>query len=98
MHPVSSLSLSHDRSDMRQVTPNKHTPVKGAAGSFNKAAPYINIAYVLLASILMSGAIGWWLDDYFSTRPLYIIIGIIGGLFLGFYNLYKMVKKLEEKK
>ena len=70
--------------------------LKGATGAYQKAAPYINISYVLLASIAMFGGLGWWLDDLFVTKPLLTVLGIIGGLFLGFYNLYKVVSKLEK--
>jgi F0F1-type ATP synthase assembly protein I len=83
---------------MKDNKSSKHSQFKGAAESFRKAAPYFNIAYVLMASIVMLAALGWWLDDYFSTRPLLTIVGIIGGLFLGFYNLFQMIKKLEKKK
>ena len=68
-----------------------------AASSFQKAAPYINISYVLLASIVMFGALGWWLDGYFQTRPLLTVLGVLSGLFLGFYNLFKLIKKLEKR-
>jgi len=70
---------------------------RGAASSFQKAAPYINISYVLIASMAMLGVLGWWLDDKFSTKPLLAVLGILSGLFLGLYNLYKVVKKLEKQ-
>jgi F0F1-type ATP synthase assembly protein I len=69
---------------------------KRAAHSFQKAAPFINIAYVLIASIVMMGAAGWWLDYIFETKPLLTVFGILGGLFLGLYHLYKVVKKMEK--
>ena len=69
--------------------------VKGAVTSFQKAAPYINISYVLIAAIAMMGAIGWWVDKKLATSPLFFVLGVLGGLFLGFYNLFKVVKKLE---
>jgi F0F1-type ATP synthase assembly protein I len=72
--------------------------LKGAARSFQNAAPYINIAYVLMASIAMMGVLGWWLDDQFSTRPMLTVFGIMSGLFLGFYHLFKVLQKLEKKK
>jgi F0F1-type ATP synthase assembly protein I len=71
--------------------------IKGAASSYQKAAPYINISYVLIASIAMLGGIGWWLDSNFASSPVFFIFGILGGLFLGFYNLFKVVKKLENR-
>jgi len=71
--------------------------IKGAASSFQKAAPYINISYVLIASIAMLAGIGWWLDSIFDSSPLIFILGVLGGLFLGLYNLFKVVKKLENR-
>jgi F0F1-type ATP synthase assembly protein I len=82
---------------MKSYKSNDSSQLKSAAGSFQKAAPYINITYVLLASILMMGALGWWLDSLFSTRPILVVIGVLSGLFLGFYNLFKVVKKLDKK-
>jgi F0F1-type ATP synthase assembly protein I len=71
--------------------------IRGAARSFRNAAPYINISYVLIASIAMLGAAGWWIDLKFTTSPLYFIVGVLSGLFLGLYNLFKVIKKLEKK-
>lgn len=71
--------------------------IKGAAGSVQQAGPYINIAYMLIASIAMMGAIGWWLDSVFEISPALTVSGILGGFFLGMYTLFKMLKKLEKK-
>jgi F0F1-type ATP synthase assembly protein I len=81
---------------MKFVKSNGSSQLRGAASSYQKAAPYINISYVLIASIAMLGALGWWLDDQFSTKPLLTIFGILGGLFLGFYHLFKVIKKLDK--
>ena len=72
--------------------------IGGVVSSMRKAAPYISISYVLIASIGMLGALGWWLDGRLSTQPLLIILGVLGGFFLGLYNLFKVVKKLEKQK
>ena len=82
---------------MREEKSDQSSQLQGAAGSFQKAAPYINISYVLLASIAMLGALGWWMDDYFMTKPLLTVLGILGGLFLGFFNLYKVISKLDKE-
>lgn len=76
---------------------NRKSSIRGAAESFQKAAPYINISYVLIASIAMLGGIGWWLDTITAKSPLFVIIGILSGMFLGFYNLFKVIKKLEKR-
>ena len=82
---------------MKSVKSDGSSQLRGTASSFQKAAPYINISYVLLASILMMGALGWFLDTQFSTRPILAVFGVLAGLFLGFYNLFKVVKKLDKK-
>ena len=71
--------------------------IKDAAGSVQKAGPYINIAYMLIASIAMVGALGWWLDSVFEIFPALTVSGILAGFFLGMYSLFKMIKKLEKK-
>ena len=68
----------------------------GLSSSFQKAAPYINIVYTLIGSVLMFGLIGWWLDKKLFTKPWLFISGLFLGLIIGFYNLFKVIKKLED--
>ena len=82
---------------MKSEKSDDSSQLRGAASSLKKAAPYINISYVLIASMAMFGALGWWLDDQFLTKPLLTVSGILGGLFLGFYHLYKVISKLEKE-
>jgi F0F1-type ATP synthase assembly protein I len=82
---------------MKSVKSNDSSQFKGAASSFQKAAPYINISYVLIGSIAMLGGLGWWLDSYFLTKPVLTVFGILGGLFLGLYNMFIVIKKLDKK-
>jgi F0F1-type ATP synthase assembly protein I len=82
---------------MKSVKSNGSSQLRGVAGSFQKAAPYINISYVLIASMAMLGVLGWWLDSQFLTKPLLTVLGILGGLFLGLYNLFKVISKMEKE-
>ena len=82
---------------MKSEKSNDSSQLRGAAGSFQKAAPYINISYVLIASMAMLGVLGWWLDNQFLTKPLLTVLGILGGLFLGLYNLFKVISKMEKE-
>ena len=75
----------------------RKSQISDTAGDLNKAGPYINIAYMLIASIAMMGGIGWWLDSVFDLKPALTISGIMAGFFLGMYNLFKMLKKMEKK-
>ena len=45
----------------------------------------------------MFGFLGWYVDDYFQTKPLFMVLGIFIGLGIGFHSLLKSLKQLEEK-
>jgi F0F1-type ATP synthase assembly protein I len=80
---------------MSQEKRGKPSAFGDLANSYRKAAPYINATYVLIAAIAFFGVIGWWLDTKFITKPLFFIIGLLGGLATGFYQFFKLLKKLE---
>jgi ATP synthase protein I len=76
----------------------KKTDLSGLAQAFRKAAPYVNSTYVLIGSVALFGWLGWLGDQKLSTTPLLFILGLFGGLASGFYNFYKILKKLENDK
>ena len=67
------------------------------AKAFRKAAPYINSTYVLIAAVALFGLLGYWLDSYTGTVPLFFIIGLFLGLITGFYNFYKVIQQLNRE-
>jgi len=71
--------------------------ISGLTNAYRKAVPYINVVYVLISSILMMGALGWFGDKYFQTKPVLTILGIFSGLGLGFFNFFKSIERLEKK-
>ena len=38
--------------------------------------------------------VGLWLDEKLSTRPLFLIGGLLLGLVVAFYGVYRMVRPL----
>jgi F0F1-type ATP synthase assembly protein I len=84
-------------SSTKQNNEDQDSQFSNLSSAYRKAMPYLNLVYVLMASIIMIGALGWFIDDYFQTKPLYTIIGIFAGLGLGFYSFFKGLKQLEEK-
>ena len=82
----------------KQNQDKKRSQLSNLSVAYRKAVPYLNLAYVLIASILMMSAIGWFGDKYFQTKPVLTIIGIFSGLGLGFYNFFKSIERLEKDK
>lgn len=51
----------------------------------------------LIAGILFGLFVGYYLDDYFETKPLFMLILIILGVAGSFYNIYKEAVKDNNK-
>jgi F0F1-type ATP synthase assembly protein I len=45
----------------------------------------------LVGSILIGIFGGKWIDDFFETEPLFLIVGILLGLAAGVYAMYRLV-------
>jgi F0F1-type ATP synthase assembly protein I len=43
----------------------------------------------LIAGLGAGSFVGWHLDSYLSTKPLFFILGFLFGVAGGFYNVYK---------
>ena len=58
-----------------------------------QSGPAASAAYTLLGSVLLLSLIGYNLDKYFKSSPVYIIIGLCLGILIGFYEVYKSIFK-----
>lgn len=66
-----------------------YTKILGIAFSFGVSmAAYIFLGYYG----------GSWLDRKLDTDPTFLMVGVLLGVFLGFYNLFQETKKIAEKK
>lgn len=47
-------------------------------------APYISLGVQLFASVVLAGALGWWLDNVFDASPVLFVVmlcvGCVSGL------------------
>lgn len=62
--------------------------------SKKKPIPF-NIATDLLAGVCIGFFVGLFLDDFFKTKPLWIIIFTIIGMFASMRNIYREIKSGE---
>ena len=58
-----------------------------------KSAPAANASYSLIGSLIIFSMGGYFLDNYLSSFPTFMILGIALGLVVGFYGLYKFINK-----
>ena len=58
-----------------------------------QSGPAASAAYTLLGAVLFLSLIGYYLDQYFKSTPVYLVIGLCLGMIIGFYELYKSIFK-----
>jgi len=46
-------------------------------------APYLSLGAQMSGAIVVSGAIGWWIDSQFQTAPVFLIIMLLFGIISG---------------
>ena len=66
--------------------------------NIDKISPFnysiaINISIELITGIALGVFLGLILDNYLQTKPLMLIIFFLLGTLVGFYNMYKTLKK-----
>ena len=60
---------------------------------FTSFAHAFKIVSELFANILVGGSIGWTIDYFFNTKPIFLILFLIIGFISGIYTSYKSSKK-----
>ncbi len=48
----------------------------------------------LVGAIFLPTAVGYFIDGYFDTRPLFMLILFFLGICTGFYNVYRISKNM----
>ena len=80
---------SRDRGD-----PDRRGPL-GAASSFQRnlrnSAPYAAASYTLIGAILVLGGLGFLADEWLGTAPWLLLLGLMLGITVGFYELARLV-------
>lgn len=66
-------------------------PDNGRAKAFQEYGRYAGLGFQFAAAILVLGYAGWWLDEKLSTKPLFLIVGVLAGATGGFLSLLKSV-------
>jgi F0F1-type ATP synthase assembly protein I len=52
---------------------------------------YTGLGLQFAASLVLFGALGWWIDGRLSTTPWLMILGMVGGSALAFVSLLRAV-------
>lgn len=58
----------------------------------------IGIGWYVGICIVLGVVGGLWLDSKLSTKPIFVIVGLMLGVILAFYGLYRMIRPTINKK
>lgn len=58
----------------------------------------VGIGFFISGSILLGVFIGLWLDSRLDSQPLFVIAGLILGITVAFYGVYRMLLPLMSNK
>jgi len=59
--------------------------------NFRRAGPAAVAGYTLIGAIVLLGGLGYVVDEWIQTSPWFLLIGLLVGLAVGFYELAKTV-------
>ena len=51
----------------------------------------VGVGWYVGLCIVLGVVGGLWLDDRFSTSPVLVIVGLVLGVFIAFYGVYRMI-------
>jgi F0F1-type ATP synthase assembly protein I len=66
-------------------------PASGLQSSLRRAGTVAGASYALIGAILLLGGLGYFADGWFDTEPWLLIIGLLLGIVVGFYELARVV-------
>jgi F0F1-type ATP synthase assembly protein I len=58
-----------------------------SAGPLGEAAAWTVLAH-LISGPLLYGGLGWLADRWLGTKPLFVLVGILGGMALALYLVW----------
>ena len=66
--------------------------------SWREAVTTAGLALAIPGTMFIPALVGWWIDDRYSTSPLWFLIGLFIGLIGTAYDIYKLLKRLGQFK
>ena len=79
----------------RKAEPGAEGFLQGSTKSFqenvSQAGPVAAASYTLVGAIILMALIGYAMDHWLGTSPWFLLVGLLVGMIVGFYELGKVV-------
>lgn len=92
---LKTLNALSDKVEKAQIRRTPTSPVNKGRGTAIGLA--YRLSMELVVGIVVGGYIGWWLDGFFNTAPLFLLIMLILGMAAGVVNLLRTSREMNER-
>ena len=62
-----------------------------------QAAPYLVLGVQLAGTVVVCGAVGWWIDSMILSTPTGLLIGVVVGSIVGLVQFLRTVQRLSRR-
>jgi len=73
----------------------KQAPAHKARGTLIGMAYRLSVELVVGVSV--GGFIGWWLDKWFATAPIFFLLMLVLGMVAGILNVIRAAREMQDK-
>ena len=78
----------------KEFSASKESPVSKESPA---ALTGMRLSVDFISPIIVGIFMGFWLDRWLSTTPLFLLILFFLGILAGFWNLYRMAQRLDKQ-
>jgi F0F1-type ATP synthase assembly protein I len=71
---------------------------KSRYSTMQELGPYMGMGFQLAAAMVAFGALGWWLDGQFGSKPWLMVVGLFVGATGGMINIIRTALRSNKKK
>ena len=86
-------SLNELSEKIENIKTKENLVKEKSKNTYTGLAHAFKIVSELFANVLVGGCIGWTLDHFIDSKPIFLIIFLIIGMISGIYTSYKSSKK-----
>ncbi|MEE8340833.1 MAG: AtpZ/AtpI family protein [Candidatus Neomarinimicrobiota bacterium] len=62
-----------------------------------QSGPAMGASYTLIGAILILGILGYFVDKWRDSSPVFLLLGLMIGIVVGFYEIAKVVWRKQDK-
>jgi F0F1-type ATP synthase assembly protein I len=62
-----------------------------------QSGPAMGASYTLIVSVILLGGIGYFIDNWQGTSPIFLFVGLLIGIIVGFYEIAKTIWAKSDK-